>query len=49
MAEKKKFEKPEMQVIQLKSKVHMLSGSCIAYADCGMVCNDYSDDCPCNG
>lgn len=37
MAEKKKFVKPEMQVIQLKTKMHMLAGSCTSY-DCSTDC-----------
>ena len=36
MAEKKKFEKPEMQVIQLNSKMQMLAGS-----GCGENCEDH--------
>ena len=34
MADKKKFEKPEMQVIKLNAKMHMLAGSCSD--DCGV-------------
>lgn len=33
MAEKKKFEKPEMQVIQLKAQMRMMAGSCIEHCD----------------
>ena len=33
MADKKKFEKPEMQVIKLNAKMHMLAGSCRSYSD----------------
>ncbi len=36
MADKKKFEKPEMQVIKLNAKMHMLAGSCNPFQDeCG--------------
>jgi hypothetical protein len=47
MAEKKKFEKPEMQVIELNSKMQMLAGS-----GCGENCWDdvecTTDDCTTN-
>lgn len=36
MADKKKFEKPQMEVIKLNSKVGLLAGSCDT--DCGSNC-----------
>lgn len=33
MADKKKFEKPQMELIQLKSKVGLLAGSCVINCD----------------
>ena len=45
MAEKKKFEKPEMQVIKLNAKMHMLSGSGCG-TDCGSHCDSFADGCP---
>lgn len=47
MAEKKKFEKPEMQVIKLKSKVHMLAGSECSPYGCYDDCPAF-DPCPCD-
>ena len=38
MEEKKIFQKPSMQVVELKSKVRILAGSdpgCTVYNDCG--------------
>ena len=40
MADKKKFEKPEMQVIKLNAKMHMLAGSCREYCDDDTFCYD---------
>ena len=37
MADKKKFEKPQMEVIKLNSKVGLLAGS-----DCSTYCTAYS-------
>ena len=43
MADKKKFEKPEMQVIKLNAKMHMLAGSCSGEND-PVVCYDGGDE-----
>jgi hypothetical protein len=44
MADKKKFEKPEMQVIQLNAKMRMLAGSeCAWYCD---HCSPNDEGCP---
>lgn len=40
MADKKKFEKPEMQVIKLNAKMHMLAGSCSEYCADDTFCYD---------
>lgn len=41
MEEKKKFEKPSMKVVELKSKVQILAGSeCLEY--CSGDCSTYS-------
>lgn len=41
MADKKKFEKPQMEMIKLNSKVGILSGSCSSY-DCTIDCSPIS-------
>ena len=42
MEVKKKFEKPQMEVVKLKP-AGIMSGSCVCDGNCG--CNDHGNDC----